>query len=141
MPGTRTSTTAAAPTMTQEEAVAVLLDSPLGAALKALIPGSVAQEPAAATPAKKATAKKAAPAPVTKTADDVVAEFLDSKNLGFAKGGRVYVTEAILEASARVLKTGKPEFVSAPDSTHTAGLLIARDDKGRTYTQNVRSLA
>lgn len=133
---TRTSTTKStapvAAEMTADEATAILLASPLGEALKALLGGStVAQEVAAEAPAKVSTVK---------TFEDKTLEFLEAKNLGFAKGGRAYFTKETVEAISRVMKTGKPEVVASPEGTRTAGLLIARDDKGNTYSQNVRNL-
>lgn len=125
-------TTVVEPEMTQEQAAELLLNSPLGAALKLLIGGgTIAQEPVATGKAKAST-----PAPAV----DPVKAFLEGKGLGFANGGRVYFTDAIIEAAARVTKTGKPEIVTTTESQRVAGLLIAKDDKGRVYSQNVRTL-
>lgn len=44
--------------------------------------------------------------------------------------GRVYVTPELLEASARVLKTGKPELIRVPGDRHTKGVALFRTDDG-----------
>lgn len=125
----KASTKSTTPEMSQEEALALLMASPLGTALGTLL-GNVVQEPKADAKAKTTTTAKV----------DPVEALLKAKNLGYANGGRVYYSDAIIEAVARVTKSGKPEVVTTTESARVAGLLIAKDDKGRVYSQNVRTL-
>jgi len=51
--------------------------------------------------------------------------------------GRVYVTGAVIEAQARVLKTGKPEVVRNTGTHRTKGVLVYRHDKDTAALQNL----
>lgn len=60
----------------------------------------------------------AAPAPEVKveTPRDRAYAHAKDKGYGFTKGGEVVVSADTLQAAARVLRTGTPEIVAAPDT-------------------------
>ena len=89
----------------------------------------------AAAAAKKASEPKAEAAPLT---SQERAEALVAQAGLIHVRGRVYVTGDLLEAQARVLKTGKPELVRNDGSHRTKGVVIYRLDDGKTVAvQNV----
>lgn len=51
--------------------------------------------------------------------------------------GRVYVTGAILEAAARVIKGGEPEVVQTSGVGRTKAVVIFREDSGDAAIQNL----
>lgn len=92
-------------------------------------------EAALAAAAKKADQPKAEAAPLTSQEQ---AEALVAKAGLIHVRGRVYVTGPLLEAQARVLKTGRPEVVRNDGSHRTKGVVIYRLDDGKTVAvQNV----
>lgn len=55
--------------------------------------------------------------------------------------GRVYISGAMIEASARVLNTGAPEIVKTPvTGKRTAAVAIWRQDEHSVAVQNLRAI-
>jgi hypothetical protein len=84
------------------------------------------------TPTATATAVKPEPVTSKTLADNLVAQ----AGLAHTKG-RVYVTGSILEAAARVLKTGTPEIIATSGVGRTKAVVIFREDSGDVALQNL----
>lgn len=144
----RITTAALAETVaSQGESISALVESQkqTNALLAALVNAQHATPAAVA----EAVAAPAAAAPVVedkpKRASDLLKEFVESKNLAFARGGRVHLTTEALQAAVRVLRTGTPEILSVTgegvgslDKRHVTHLAIGlSDDKKSVITQYV----
>lgn len=69
-------------------------------------------------------------------AEALVAE----RGLSFTRG-RVYVTGALIEAQARVMKTGAPEVVQASGVGRVSDVLVYREESGDVALQNLNKPA
>lgn len=94
------------------------------------------QKPAADA---KAKAEPAAPA---KTFAQVLEDGITAAGYGFTSG-RTYVSKASIEAQARLAAAKKPAFEivqSEKSGTRTAAVAVVRDETGKVYVQNLRSV-
>ena len=69
-------------------------------------------------------------------AKEEVAEFVSSQGFSFTRG-RVYVTGTVIEAQARVLRTGKAEIVRTSGVGRTKAVLVTREESGDVALQNL----
>jgi hypothetical protein len=76
------------------------------------------------------------PAPVVLTAKEKAEALVVEAGLAFTRG-RVYGTGALLEAAARVLKTGTPEIVTSSGVGHVAAVLVYLEESGDFAMQNL----
>lgn len=95
---------------------------------------AAAAQPQHFTPTVPAQAAPAKAEPVTSKAQADV--LVTQQGLAHAKG-RVYLTGAMLEAGARVLKNGTPEIIASSGAGRTTHVLIFRTDGGDLAAQNL----
>lgn len=68
--------------------------------------------------------------------EDVKAEFVASQGFAFARG-RVYSTKALIEAQARVMRSGKAEVVASSGVGRTKAVLVSKEASGDLALQNL----
>jgi hypothetical protein len=76
------------------------------------------------------------PVPVILTSKEKGEALVANAGFTFTRG-RVYGTGTLLEAAARVLKTGTPEIVASSGAGHVAAVLVYREDSGDFAFQNL----
>jgi hypothetical protein len=76
-------------------------------------------------------------APVAETSKSVGEALVAQRGLAFSSG-RVYVNGGIIEAAARVLKTGAPEIATSSGVGRTKAVLVFREESGDVALQNLR---
>jgi len=76
------------------------------------------------------------PVPVVLSAKEKAEALVAEAGLTFTRG-RVYGKGELLEAAARVLKTGTPEIVKSSGVGHTAAVLVYREESGDFAMQNL----
>lgn len=95
------------------------------------------QQAEAALAAAKSTDTSAAPEPEAPLTSHEQGEILVAKEGLVPVRGRVYSGPSLIEAQARVLKTGKPEVIRNAGSHRTKAVLVYRmDDKQSVALQN-----
>lgn len=98
----------------------------------------VAEQDAGSSKKKSKKAKKAkADAPAELSPKERAEALVAERGLTFTRG-RVYVTSQVIEAQARVMKTGAPEVVQTSGVGHINAVLIYREDSGDVAVQNLR---
>lgn len=124
--------------------------APVDPRLANLVAGGFSEEEAAQVLASL-DAEKGAPAPVLALVPapapepvkpPTAAEVADAlvAGRGFVHTtGRVYSNAAIIEAQARVLKTGTPEVVASSGTGRTKAVVIFRMDNGDVAVQNLKA--
>lgn len=108
------------------------------AALHARLDALTTGQHATPAPVAEATSKKAPKVEpvVVKSASDQAYEFVQSKGLAFARGGRSTLTPEALKAAVTVLKTGTPvvitqEGLGSLDKRKIVGICLFRSDDGQ----------
>lgn len=115
---------------TEEQALQILTDQDAGTKVKGKKKGKKAK----VTAAIKAEAAEVLAASLSpkQRAEALVAE----RGLAFTRG-RVYVTGELIEAQARVMKTGAPEVGNASGVGRVSAVLIYREESGDVALQNL----
>lgn len=94
--------------------------------------GFTKEQAVAALAAASKTDTSAAPEPEEPLTSHEQGEVLAAKAGLVPVRGRVYASAGLIEAQARVLRSGKPELVQSPGEHRTKGVLVYRMDDAKT---------